>query len=55
MDQIKGTQWAANDRTIDNQVARLRKKLNNDDSQSSAIKTIRGSGYMFTPDVKPLG
>ncbi len=54
MDQIKGTQWAANDRTIDNQIARLRKKLNIDDSQSSAIKTIRGSGYMFTPDVKPL-
>jgi len=51
MDQIKGHQWAANDRTIDNQVARLRKKLKVDDDQSAVIKTIRGAGYMFTPNV----
>jgi len=54
MDQIKGQHWAANDRTIDNQVARLRKKLKTSDTDSSVIKTIRGAGYMFTPDVKLL-
>jgi len=54
MDQIKGHQWAANDRTIDNQIARLRKKIDIEDEQSSLIKTIRGTGYMFTPKVDLL-
>jgi len=47
MDAIKGSDWQPTDRTIDNQVARLRKKLDTlgiDD----AIKTVRGMGYQFT-------
>jgi DNA-binding response OmpR family regulator len=52
MDLLKGNEWLPNDRTIDNQVARLRKKLVGDDNKpSTLIKTIRGTGYLFTPEV----
>ncbi|HEV2678184.1 MAG TPA: response regulator [Aliidongia sp.] len=36
------------DRTIDVQVGRLRKKLEEDPQNPSMIKTVRGSGYIFT-------
>lgn len=51
MDDIKGADWNPTDRTIDNQIARLRKKL---DSLgiSGAIKTVRGVGYKFTCNVE---
>ena len=45
MDSLKGCDWTPNDRTIDNQVARLRKKLVAD---QPLIKTVRGTGYLFT-------
>ncbi|HZT86463.1 MAG TPA: response regulator [Stellaceae bacterium] len=40
------------DRTIDVQVGRLRRKLGDDPQQPSMIKTVRGSGYIFTPPVE---
>ena len=39
------------DRTIDNQVARLRKKIERNPSEPKLIKTVRGVGYMFAGDV----
>lgn len=51
MDQLKGHDWAANDRAIDSQISRLRKKLGADSEASSLIKTIRGIGYSFTARV----
>jgi two-component system OmpR family response regulator len=39
------------DRTIDVQVGRLRRKLENDPKNPIIIKTVRGGGYMFTPSV----
>ena len=39
------------DRTIDVQVGRLRRKLEDDPQNPSLIKTVRGSGYIFTPTV----
>ncbi len=50
MDLLKGNDWNPNDRTIDNHVVRLRKKLDIAGSPHS-IKTIRGIGYQFTADV----
>jgi two-component system, OmpR family, response regulator len=41
------------DRTIDVQVGRLRRKLDDDPQNPTLIKTVRGSGYMFTPAVEP--
>ena len=40
------------DRTIDVQVGRLRRKLEDDGQNPSLIKTVRGSGYIFTPVVE---
>jgi DNA-binding response OmpR family regulator len=51
MEHLKGDNWAANDRAIDTQVARLRKKLESDRDHPSLIKTVRGVGYSFTSDV----
>ena len=40
------------DRTIDVQVGRLRRKLEDDPQNPVLIKTVRGSGYIFTPNVE---
>jgi two-component system, OmpR family, response regulator len=40
------------DRTIDVQVGRLRRKLEDDPQRPSMIKTVRGTGYIFTPNVE---
>lgn len=42
------------DRAIDTQIARIRKKLNDDPANPELIKTVRGIGYMFCGDAKPL-
>jgi two-component system OmpR family response regulator len=42
------------DRTIDVQVGRLRRKIENDPQKPTMIKTVRGSGYIFTPTVEPV-
>jgi DNA-binding response OmpR family regulator len=52
MDHLKGTDWSPVDRTIDNLVARLRKKIEQDPDAPHLIKTVRGIGYVFTGDVK---
>jgi two-component system OmpR family response regulator len=40
------------DRSIDTQIARLRKKLEPDDAEGGIIRTERGAGYVFCPDVE---
>jgi two-component system OmpR family response regulator len=40
------------DRTIDVQVGRLRRKLEPDPQKPTMIKTVRGTGYIFTPPVE---
>lgn len=40
------------DRTIDVQVGRLRRKLEDDPQNPSMIKTVRGTGYIFTPTIE---
>jgi two-component system OmpR family response regulator len=40
------------DRTIDVQVGRLRRKLEDNPENPTLIKTVRGSGYIFTPPVE---
>ncbi|SMX21961.1 Transcriptional regulatory protein OmpR [Boseongicola aestuarii] len=54
MDLIGGTSWSPLDRTIDNQVARLRKKIERNPAEPRIIKTIRGAGYSFTADILPV-
>lgn len=52
MDLLNGTDWSPLDRTIDNQIARLRRKIERDPSAPTLIKTVRGIGYIFATDVK---
>lgn len=49
MDLLKGHDWTPNDRSIDNQVARLRKLIEPDAREPRLLKTVRGAGYSFTP------
>lgn len=51
MDFTGGVEWNPLDRTIDNQVARLRKKIERDPSNPMLIKTVRGVGYTLACDV----
>jgi DNA-binding response OmpR family regulator len=55
MDVLKGHDWSPLDRSIDNLVARLRRKVENDPERPSLIKTVRGAGYVFTADVERQG
>lgn len=51
MDIVKGRAYEAYDRTIDAQIARLRRKIERDTANPSLIKSIRGIGYMFSATV----
>ncbi len=43
------------DRSIDVQISRLRRKIEPDALDPTVIKTVRGDGYIFTPDVELVG
>ena len=51
MDLLKGVEWSPVDRTIDNLVGRLRKKIEVNPDSPELIKTVRGVGYVFTGEV----
>lgn len=51
MDLLKGCEWSPVDRTIDNLVGRLRKKIEMSEGAPALIKTVRGIGYVFSGEV----
>ena len=52
MDLVKGPGWVAYDRSIDQQVARLRRKIEDEPTSPSLVRSIRGVGYLFAGTVK---
>ncbi|MBL8644135.1 MAG: response regulator [Rhodospirillaceae bacterium] len=52
LDMARGRAAIPFDRAIDVQVGRLRKKIEPDAKVPTLIKTVRGGGYMFTPEVR---
>jgi two-component system OmpR family response regulator len=54
LDLARGRTSTSIDRTIDVQVMRLRRKLEDDPENPAMIKTVRNSGYIFTPVIENL-
>lgn len=50
VDLLKGFDRSPFDRSVDVRVTRLRRKMESDPANPHYIRTIWGSGYMFTPD-----
>ena len=56
LDLIGGRQKGVEDRAVDVQVSRLRRRLAEDDwTGPELIRTLRGRGYMFTFEVEFIG
>ncbi|WP_343517906.1 response regulator [Sphingomonas sp.] len=55
LDWTRGRDAAPYDRTIDVQLSRLRRKLEDDPKAPTIIRTVRGGGYLFAPLVRVSG
>lgn len=51
LDMTQGREAHVFDRSIDNQISRLRKKIEEDPKNPALIKTVRGGGYVFAGKV----
>lgn len=54
LDLTQGREAAAFDRAIDNQISRLRRKIEPDPKNPAIIKTVWGGGYMLATEVTRL-
>lgn len=52
LDMVQGREAHLFDRAVDNQISRLRRKIERDSRQPEFILTVRGGGYRFAADVK---
>jgi two-component system, OmpR family, response regulator len=52
MTHIHGRDAGPFDRSIDVQIGRLRRKIESDPAQPQRIKSVRGTGYLFSPAVQ---
>lgn len=50
MNLARGREWSAMERSIDVQVSRLRRLLEDDPSKPRYVQTVWGVGYVFVPD-----
>jgi two-component system OmpR family response regulator len=55
LDIARGRSAALFDRSVDIQVMRLRRKIEENPKQPQFIKTVRSGGYIFTPRVQAIG
>jgi two-component system phosphate regulon response regulator OmpR len=47
----RNREWEPFDRSIDIRIARVRRKIEADPEHPQSIRTVRGAGYMFVPNV----
>jgi two-component system phosphate regulon response regulator OmpR len=50
MNLARGREWGAMERSIDVQVSRLRRLLEDNPSKPRYLQTVWGVGYVFVPD-----
>jgi DNA-binding response OmpR family regulator len=49
---VAGRRWQPDDRTIDQHISRVRRKLEQNPKQPELIKSIRGQGYLFAAQIE---
>ena len=54
LDMVQGREAHLFDRAVDNQISRLRRKIEADSRDPRFIQTVRGGGYRFATDVARL-
>jgi len=54
LDLVQGREAHMFDRAVDNQVSRLRRKLEEDSREPRLIQTVRGGGYVLAADVRRI-
>ena len=52
LDLTRGREAGPFDRSVDIQVSRLRRKIEDDPKRPALIKTVRGGGYVFAGTVR---
>ena len=52
LDMVQGREAHLFDRAVDNQVSRLRRKIEADNKDPQLIQTVWGGGYLFAADVR---
>ncbi len=55
LDLTRGRDAGPFDRSVDVQLSRFRRKIENDPKDPVLIKTVRGGGYIFTAGVAASG
>jgi two-component system OmpR family response regulator len=54
LDMVQGREAHLFDRAVDNQVSRLRRKIEADSREPRLIQTVRGGGYVLAADVRRI-
>jgi two-component system OmpR family response regulator len=54
LDMVQGREAHLFDRAVDNQISRLRRKIEEDPSDPKLIKTVWGGGYTLAAEVRRI-